>query len=95
MTRYYLTTGLRGTTPEEFSSDKEAWEELRKLLPGKLAWLKKEVHIARFVDEPNYISTYQNIFDEPPNDMDFITIAKGITDAAWDLPDNLDIEIKP
>lgn len=53
MAKYYMTTGLWTTDEEEFSSDAEAWNTLRLRIPGKFAYLKKQVEYSCKIVNPN------------------------------------------
>ena len=68
MSKYKLSTGLWtvNETPE-FDTDMEAWEYLRKQLPGKYATLYKRTELSVPINnEQEYISKHNAKYGPPP-----------------------------
>lgn len=68
MARYKLSTGLC-TVKEEpnFDTDREAWEYLRQILPGKYATLYREYDIeVAHNDEENYVQKWNAKYGPRP-----------------------------
>lgn len=74
MARYKLENALRGTEPQEFDSDKEAWNTLRKTWRKKddsiervFIWLWKEIQIVIPINnEENYVEEYNSFYESRP-----------------------------
>jgi hypothetical protein len=68
MPRYKLSTGLWNVTETpEFSTDKEAWEYLRAMLPNKYATLYKE-HVVEVPhnNEDEYVPLWNSKYGPRP-----------------------------
>lgn len=73
MARYKLENALRGTEPQEFESDKEAWNTLRETwkrdgnIVGVFIWLWKEIKIIVPInDEENFVNEYNAKYGPKP-----------------------------
>lgn len=74
MARYKLENTLRSTEPQEFDSDREAWNTLRKTWKKKdgsiasvFIWLWKEIQIVIPVNnEENYVKEYNSFYGPRP-----------------------------
>lgn len=67
MSKYYISTGLCTTDIKEFSDDRTAWEELRKLLPHKFATLLKEKEVEVSINnEASYVEKYNSKYGPRP-----------------------------
>ena len=67
MAKYKLFTGLWETPLEEFNSDKEAWNGLRKMLPNKYACLYKIISIKVPINnEAEYVEKYNAKYGPKP-----------------------------
>lgn len=89
MELYKLDTGIWYTTSASFSSDKEAWEELRKILPNKFATLYKQITIKLpIINEVDYTKNYIAKYgksDKIDKHSYWVAILRGITDSEYDL----------
>lgn len=67
MDKYFMTSGLWDTDIYEFSSDEEAWNELRQCLPNKFVTLKKCCKIpCALVNPKNYIEHFNSLYAKRP-----------------------------
>lgn len=67
MDKYFMTSGLWTTEIYEFSSDEEAWNELRQILPNKFVTLKKCCKIpCALVNPKNYIEHFNEKYAKSP-----------------------------
>lgn len=92
--RYKLDTGLWAVNEyPEFSSDKEAWENLRLLLPNKYATLYKEVEVnVNINNKKSYIERFNEKYtlskidgDKPHTHKMWVPIMDGITSDEYKL----------
>lgn len=70
MARYKLENAFRGTEPQEFESDKEAWNTLRKTWKcenGLFIWLWKEIQIVIPINnEEHYVEEHNSYYAPRP-----------------------------
>ena len=89
--RYRISTGLWDTDIKSFSSDKAAWEALRKILPNKFATLYRYDKIP-ILDRDTYVKEYTSKYGthadgkftpSPVHETRPVPIYIGLTSSRW------------
>ena len=101
MSKYYLDSGLRYTATKEFKSDKEAWEQLRKLFGSKNVYVTLYKYMDIPINKPEfYVKSWNDVYskkikENATTQEDVVPIMWGLTQHKWGFAtDNLTVKIE-